>query len=919
MPAGGDMDRTMPADADRTMPPAAAGGGAFASLRPEARLERIGDCRIEKRLGSGGFGDVWLAVQESDLLKRRVAIKLLKRGMDSDAVLERFDLERKVLNTLNHPNIARLFGGGVTEDGRSYFIMEFVEGLPLDLWCQRQDLDLQQRLLLLKQVASALAHAHDKGIVHRDIKPANVLVGADGMPKLLDFGIAKILNTELSDSQRSHQTLPGEIGPLTPVYASPEQLRGEALGPSTDIYSFGAMMYEILSGVPPFDFSKNSLEQVRRRVCEEMPVPPSRAAGIKTTLPGTTTSPDRRRTSLRGDLDNIVLMAMRKESQRRYASMPALIADIDAFAAGEAVTATPDSAGYRARKWLRRHRVRVVLVTLCLAAATGGVAWYVSAQRARAAQAAAALAAAEAQATAAKAAAEAEAVAAKIAAEEAAAYLAALEQVNKLGKTTAALTANPKDSLAKIEQAWQLVERRIAREPGNTVLQRDALGLLYKKSLILMRTKNYAEGVPLTRAYVERARATLAATGKDEERINLVTALLARGDMLYNVPNYKEAREAFEERSAILDQMCKAKPDDVDLMLLSGRAVQRLRECLVDDRRTADGLEASRKLMQIRDQVLLIGRGRDAKWTDNRKREAMLARYYMATDLLALTRLDEARDLVRENLAKVTQWVEEKKDDAQRYIDVCLWQELLYLIALDANDLSAQRSSADAWLKAAQKAGAVSQYENTALRMLLAAGIEGARCRNDQGQFKEALEMVRDTVSNAEDQRLGAAASGKGEAVAPEPRLFAMAQELRALRGLGQVEQVAAVRQKALVAVDDAQDGRLWHSAVATLLVEVSGATTDASERERIARRALESAMRTDDTRVEAESREALVLALRAAGKSDQAAAEVAALHDLEQRSPTPRIKAIEARLSPPPAAAPGAGNQLPPGSGKAR
>ena len=905
MPAGGDMDRTMPADADRTMPPAAAGGGAFASLRPEARLERIGDCRIEKRLGSGGFGDVWLAVQESDLLKRRVAIKLLKRGMDSDAVLERFELERKVLNTLNHPNIARLFGGGVTEDGRSYFIMEFVEGLPLDLWCQRQDLDLQQRLLLLKQVASALAHAHDKGIVHRDIKPANVLVGADGMPKLLDFGIAKILNTELSDAQRSHQTLPGEIGPLTPVYASPEQLRGEALAPSTDIYSFGAMMYEILSGVAPFDFSKDSLEQVRRRVCEEMPVPPSRAAGMKITLHGggTTTQPDRRRTSLRGDLDNIVLMAMRKESQRRYASMQALIADIDAFVAGEPVAATPDSAGYRASKWLGRHRVRVLLVVACLAAAVGGVAWYQSAQRARVAQAAAA----------------------KAAEEETAAFKAAMDAVAKLGVKASELNANPKDALAKIDQALQLAERRLAREPANIDVQRDVLGLFYKKSLILKRTKNYAEGIPLTRTYVERARAALAATGQDEERTNLTQALLARGDMLYIVPNYKEAREAFEERSAILDQMCKAKPDDVDLMLLSGRAVQRLRECLVDDRRTADALEASRKLMQIRDQVLLIGRGKDAKWIDGRKREAMLARYYVASDLLALTRLDEARDLVRDNLTKVNQWVDEKKDDAQRYIDVCLWQELLYLIALDANDLAAQRSSADAWLKAAQKAGAVSQYENTALRMLLAAGIESARSRNEQGQFKEALEMVRDTVSNAEDQRLGVAASGKGEAVAPELRLFAMAQELRALRGLGDVEQVAAVRQKALVAVDDAQDGRLWHSAVATLLVEVSGATVDASERERIARKALDSAMRTDDTRVEAESREALVLALRAAGKPDQSATELATLRDLAQRSPTPRIKAIVARLSAPvapPAAAPPAapaGNQLPSGSGKPR
>jgi tRNA A-37 threonylcarbamoyl transferase component Bud32 len=919
------MDRTIPADADRTMPSAAApkAGGGFGAVRSEARLERIGDCRIEKRLGSGGFGDVWLAVQESDLLKRRVAIKLLKRGMDSDAVLERFELERKVLNTLNHPNIARLFGGGVTEDGRSYFIMEFVEGLPLDLWCQRQDLDLQQRLLLLKQVASALAHAHDKGIVHRDIKPANVLVGADGMPKLLDFGIAKILNTELSDAQRSHQTLPGEIGPLTPVYASPEQLRGEALAPSTDIYSFGAMMYEILSGVPPFDFSKNSLEQVRRRVCEEMPVPPSRAAGMKTTMPGggTTTQPDRRRTSLRGDLDNIVLMAMRKESQRRYASMPALIADIDAFVAGEPVTATPDSAGYRTSKWLRRHRVRVLLVIACLAAAVGGAAWYQSAQRARAAQVAAAQAAVAQAAAEAKAATDAKAAAEKAAAEEAAAYKAAMDAVRKLGTKPSEIAANPKDALAKIDQAMQAAERRIARDPKDIKVVRELLGLFYKKSLIQMRTKNYAEGVPLTRAYVDRARAALASAGQDEDRRNLAQALLARGDMLYNVPSYREAREAFEERSALLDQMSRAKPDDVDLMLLSGRAIQRLHDCLVADLRMADALEASRKLVQVRDQVLTLGRGKDAEWTASRKRDAMLARYYTASDLLALSRLDEARDLTRDNLAKVNLWVGEKKDDAQRYIDVCLWQELLYLIALDANDLPALRASADAWLKAAQKAGAVSQYESAALRMVLAAGIESARARNEQGQFKEALDMVRDTVSNAELQRVGVAASGKGEAIAPEQRLMAMAQELRALRGLHSADEGAALCQKAVVAVDDAQDGPGWHAAVATLLVEVSGTTADAAERERIARRAVESSTRTGDSRVEAEAREALVLALRTSGRTDQAATERAVILALSERNPTPRIKSILERLSPPSAAAApaAAGNQPPSGSGQPR
>jgi tetratricopeptide (TPR) repeat protein len=335
----------------------------------------------------------------------------------------------------------------------------------------------------------------------------------------------------------------------------------------------------------------------------------------------------------------------------------------------------------------------------------------------------------------------------------------------------------------------------------------------------------------------------------------------------------------------------------------------------------ADALEASRKLVQVRDQVLTLGRGKDAEWTASRKRDAMLARYYTASDLLALSRLDEARDLTRDNLAKVNLWVGEKKDDAQRYIDVCLWQELLYLIALDANDLPALRASADAWLKAAQKAGAVSQYESAALRMVLAAGIESARARNEQGQFKEALDMVRDTVSNAELQRVGVAASGKGEAIAPEQRLMAMAQELRALRGLHSADEGAALCQKAVVAVDDAQDGPGWHAAVATLLVEVSGTTADAAERERIARRAVESSTRTGDSRVEAEAREALVLALRTSGRTDQAATERAVILALSERNPTPRIKSILERLSPPSAAAApaAAGNQPPSGSGQPR
>jgi serine/threonine protein kinase len=237
-------------------------------------LERIGDCKVEKRLGVGGFGEVWLATQESDLLKRRVAMKLLKGGMDSATVLERFELERKVLSTLNHPNISRLFGGGVTEDGRSYFIMEFVEGLPLDLWCKRQNLTVTERLAIFRQVCSGVAHAHSVGIVHRDLKPANVMVTADGVPKLLDFGIAKIINKDVQEQDRV-QDMPGEVGPLTPMYASPEQWRGEPLSASTDIYSLGVILFETLTEQLPFDFSNLSIDQIRKMVCETSPALPS--------------------------------------------------------------------------------------------------------------------------------------------------------------------------------------------------------------------------------------------------------------------------------------------------------------------------------------------------------------------------------------------------------------------------------------------------------------------------------------------------------------------------------------------------------------------------------------------------------------------------------------------------------------------
>ena len=868
MPPGG-LDATLPASrAPHTPAPSRAAG--------ESRPERIGDCRIEKRLGTGGFGDVWLAVQETDLLKRRVAIKLLKRGMDSDAVLERFQLERRVLDTLNHPNIARLLGGGVTQDGRSYFIMEFVEGLTLDAWCDRQALDVRARVGLLRQVASALAHAHDKGIVHRDIKPANVLVGADGVPKLLDFGIAKILNPELAGSERSHQTLPGEVGPLTPVYASPEQLLGHPLGPSTDIYSMGAMMYEILSGVAPFDFSRNSLDEIRRRVCEEMPQAPSRAAGQRTTLPGAggggTADPSRLRRGLRGELDDIVLMAMRKETQRRYADMKALMADLDAWLEGLPVSARPASTAYVAQKWIQRRRLplAIALVALLGAAGTAGVwAW----KRHQA----------EVQDR-----------------EE----LARIGQaVRALPTSSADLSSNP-DAPRLLQEAEQLLERRLAGHPEDTRASDQLLEVLYRRSVLLKRRRNYAEGLPATAMYVDRARAALERWKRDEDRKALAQALLARGDLLFNLPDYPRARQAFDELLAIREAMAKAKPEDVELMSLSTRPMQRIYECLVAEGRLEEALSQAVRLRKLRDEVVLRLRGSatpDA--LDPRMREAMIARSYEAGILLSLSRLDEAETVARDYLDQARGRAKASDEDWNRLSDLCVGQELLYLIALNRDDTEACGRIVAEWQTSASTAGVISKFESVALRWIVSSGIEAAAVRNATGRHDEALQVVRETIRNAELARKGAAGKKQGEAVTPEMRLLALTQEMRALRGSGHVEEARAVAARAVAAAAEPGAGPSWMSAVATVLSEVSRTVPDPADAERHARKAVQASVGTGDSLVEATARESLVLALRGAGKQAEAATERKALEELVQAHGTPRMRHMLDRLDAPPSA----------------
>ncbi len=322
-------------------PQAALLDSMFSAGDPLRPGHALGPWRLERVLGVGGMGQVWLAQRSEGGFAQRVAIKLIKRGMDTSELLRRFAQERAVLAALEHPNIARLYDGGSSEDGRPYLVMEYIDGEPLDRFCASRDLELGARIGLFISICSAVAHAHRNLIVHRDLKPSNVLVTQDGTPKLLDFGIAKVLDEGGVEPAGERTETAQRV--LTPLYASPEQLRGEALTTQSDVYSLGVILYGLLSNAQPFD---------EQRKPDSEPVLPSQAAqrGPDSAL---------RVRSLAGDLDMIVLKAMRPEPARRYASVEQLAEDLRRFLDGLPVLARPDTFRYRAAKFVRRNRLLV--------------------------------------------------------------------------------------------------------------------------------------------------------------------------------------------------------------------------------------------------------------------------------------------------------------------------------------------------------------------------------------------------------------------------------------------------------------------------------------------------------------------------------------------------------------------------------
>lgn len=327
--------------------------------------ERIGPWRVLGELGRGGMGVVYLAERADGAFEQRAALKLVKRGMDTDVVQARFLRERQILARLEHPHIAHLLDGGITADGRPYFAMEFVDGQPLLRYCADAQSNLARRIRLFVQICAAVQFAHGQLIVHRDIKPSNILVAADGSAKLLDFGIAKLLDDSVSGA-----TIDAQRRPLTPAYAAPEQLRGEPVTTATDIFALGAVLYELLSGARALGTADTATPEGALRALESgVLAPPSRAAGADAPLPPRL---------LRGDLDTVVLKAMQRDPQRRYATADALAGDLRRFLSGQPIAARRDHAVYRMRKFVGRHRLGVAMSTLgmfALSVALGLALW----------------------------------------------------------------------------------------------------------------------------------------------------------------------------------------------------------------------------------------------------------------------------------------------------------------------------------------------------------------------------------------------------------------------------------------------------------------------------------------------------------------------------------------------------------------
>jgi len=507
-----------------------AGGDSPSTPQPSLHQwvgRRLGPYRIQKLLGRGGMGAVFLANRDDDQFRKAVALKILRFETDDPAILARFRNERQILAALDHPNIAALYDGGSTEDGLPYIVMEYVSGRHLLHYCDSQKLSIPARLRLFRQICDAVQYAHQKLIVHRDLKPGNILVTESGVPKLLDFGIAKLMLAPelLGDAAVHTQT---GIFVMTPDYASPEQIRGESVSTVSDVYSLGAVLYELLAGQRPHTLTRYDAMEMQRKICESDPKPPSAVGGP----------------ALRGDLDTIVLKALQRDPARRYRSVEQFSEDIGRFLDHRPVTARPDTFFYRLSRFEARNRWSIaaaVAVVLSLAIGTAVSLYQAHLARQR------------------------------------------FQQVRKLAKSFLELH----DDVARLPGSTAVREKMVAtaldyldnlgRSAGSDPDLLNELGVAYAKvgrvegmpgQPNLGRTDdallNYGKAIEFER------RASAINPAYSSELASLESELAYLAMLSGHLP---EARKNLEESAALLDRLRAAKPDDPALLVAASVAV----------------------------------------------------------------------------------------------------------------------------------------------------------------------------------------------------------------------------------------------------------------------------------------------------------------------------------------------------------
>src|SRR5262249_19941660 len=339
------------------------GQTAAAAAAAPARERRIGAYQIVEEIGHGGMGEVYRAVRADGQYTKEVAIKLVRSGFESGSLAERFRNERQILASLDHPNIARLLDGGTTKDAVPYLVMELITGVPIDQYCDDHSLSVSDRLELFRQVCAAVQYAHQRLVIHRDIKPSNILVTHDGVPKLLDFGVAKLLDPSVNTGTTI-------VRAMTPEYASPEQIRGEHITTGSDVYSLGVVLYRLLTGRSPYAGDTSTPHGLAKAICDDDPVKPSTAIlkseesgkgdgtspAAKAIRSKREDSPAKLRRRLAGDLNNVVLMALRKDPSRRYVSVEQFSEDLRRHLEDIPGPARTDAVSYRGGKFIRRHK-----------------------------------------------------------------------------------------------------------------------------------------------------------------------------------------------------------------------------------------------------------------------------------------------------------------------------------------------------------------------------------------------------------------------------------------------------------------------------------------------------------------------------------------------------------------------------------